>query len=392
MMNPPAKGPLKGLKILDLSRMLPGPYCTLLLADFGADVIMIEQGSGSGLGKRRTDFYIFRNKRSIVLDLKNIRGRAVFYRLAATADVIVEGFRPGVAERLEIDYHTVQRINRRIIYCSISGFGQDGPYRDRVGHDINYVALAGLLSVTGKKGQGPSILGTQVGDIGGGIFGAFSILVAVLAREKTGEGQYIDVSMMDSAIALNPVSFFEYFLKGEVFEQGGYRLLGSVPCYNTYQTKDGKYISIGALEPKFWATFCYKVNRPDLIKKQNDESKRIVDEVQKIFLSKTQAEWNELLGSEDVCYAPVLNLQETCDDPQVCHRHMIIDNHTLGKTRIKQIGIAPKFSITPGKIRRPAPDPGQDTEEILIEIGLQSPEIFELKSEGVIKGVSPEAL
>lgn len=385
MINPPEKGPLKGLKILDLSRMLPGPYSTLLLADFGADVIMIEQGAGSGLGKRRTDFYIFRNKRSIVLDLKNTHGREVFYRLAATADVIVEGFRPGVAERLEIDYHTVQRINRRIIYCSISGFGQDGPYRDRVGHDINYVALAGLLSVTGKKGQGPEILGTQVGDIGGAIFGAFSILVAVLAREKTGEGQYIDVSMMDSAIALNPVSFFEYFLKGEVFEQGGYRLLGSVPCYNIYKTKDGKYISIGALEPKFWATFCHKVNRPDLIKKQNDGSKKIVAEVQKIFLSKPQAEWNELLGPEDVCYAPVLNLQETCNDPQVCHRDMFIDNPAPGKRRIKEIGIAPKLSLTPGSIRRPSTAIGQDTEEVLEEIGIQPQEILELRSEGVIK-------
>ena len=384
-MNSSSKGPLEGIKVLDLSRFLPGPFCTLLLADFGADVIMVEHESGSGLGRRRTDFYIFRNKRSLVLDLKNDRGREIFYRLAKTADVIVEGFRPGVVERLGIDYSRIKKINKGIIYCSISGFGQNGPYRDRASHDINFVALAGLLSVTGRKGEGPGIIGTQVGDVGAGILGAFSILVAVVAREKTGEGQYIDISMMDSAIALNPVSFFEYFLKRDVFEQGGYRLLGSVPCYNIYKTKDGKYITIGALEPKFWARLCHKLNRQDLIERQHEMSDNIFNEVQKIFLSKTQAEWNDLLEPEEVCYAPVRNLQETMQDLQARSRDMFIDNPTPGKRRIKEIGIAPKLSLTPGKIRRPSPTIGQDTEEILMEIGLQSPEIFELKSEGVIR-------
>jgi crotonobetainyl-CoA:carnitine CoA-transferase CaiB-like acyl-CoA transferase len=385
MMSFPEKGPLEGIKVLDLSRFLPGPFCTLLLADFGADVIMVEQESGSGLGRRRTDFFIFRNKRSLVLDLKSDKGREIFYQLAKTADVIVEGFRPGVVERLRIDYPIIRKINKDIIYCSISGFGQNGPYRDRASHDINCVALAGLLSVTGKRDQGPGILGTQVGDIGAGILGAFSILVAVVAREKTGEGQYIDISMMDSAIALNPVSFFEYFLKGKVFEQGGYRLLGCFPCYNIYKTKDGKYITIGALEPQFWAKLCQKLNRPDLIEKQNKVSDKMFSEVQKIFLSKTQEEWNELLESEDVCYAPVLNLQETTQDPQVRHRGMFIDNSAPGKRRIKEIGIAPKLSLTPGKIRYPSPTIGQDAEEILMEIGIQSPEILKLKSKGVIK-------
>lgn len=384
-MNSSSKGPLEGLKVLDLSRFLPGPFCTLLLADLGADVIMVEQESGSGLGKRRTDFYIFRNKRSLVLELKNDRGREIFYRLATTADVIVEGFRPGVVKRLGIDYSRIKKINKRIIYCSISGFGQNGPYRDRTSHDINCVALAGLLSVTGKRNQGPGIPGTQLGDVGSGILGAFSILVAVLAREKMGEGQYIDISMMDSAIALNPVSFFEYFLGGKVFEQGGYRLLGSFPCYNIYKTKDGKYITIGALEQKFWAKLCHKLNRQDLIERQHEMSDNIFNEVQKIFLSKTQAEWNDLLEPEEVCYAPVLNLQETTWDPQARFRDMFIDNPTPGKKIIKEIGIAPKFSLTPGRIRRPSPAIGQDTEEILMEIGIQSPEILELRSKGVIK-------
>jgi len=297
----------------------------------------------------------------------------------------VEGFRPGVVQRLGLDYPTIRKINKGIIYCSISGFGQDGPYRDRAGHDINYIALAGLLSVTGRKGQGPGIPGTQVGDIGGGIFGAFSILVAVLARERTGEGQYIDISMADSALALNPVSFFEYFQKGKVFGRGGYRLLGSVPCYNVYETKDQKYITIGALERKFWVRLCNILDREDLIEKQNEVSNDVFNEVQEIFLSKTQTEWNELLGSEEVCFAPVLDLQETTEDPQVRHRDMVIDNPAPGKGRIKEIGIVPKFSLTPGQIRRPSPAIGQDTEEILMEIGIRSREILKLKSEGVIE-------
>ncbi len=379
------KGPLEGLKVLDLSRFLPGPYCTMLLADLGADVIMIEQPSGSALGERRIEFYVFRNKRSINLDLKNDRGREIFYRLASTSDVIVEGFRPGITKKLGIDYPSLKKINKRIIYCSISGFGQSGPYRDRVGHDINYVALAGLLSVTRRKGQGPAIPGTQLGDIGGGILGAFSILVAALAREKMGEGQYIDISMLDSAVALNPVSYFEYFLRQEVFGQGGYRLLGSSPCYNMYETKDEKYITIGALEPKFWINLCRILNRRDLIEKQNEVGDEILNDVQQIFRSKTQAEWNELLGSEDVCYAPVLNLQEAIEDPQIRHRDMVTDNPASTKRGVKQIGIVPKFSLTPGQIRRPSPVPGQDTDEILAEMGVPSSEIVKLRSEGVIK-------
>jgi crotonobetainyl-CoA:carnitine CoA-transferase CaiB-like acyl-CoA transferase len=378
------KGPLEGLKVLDLSRFLPGPYCTMLLADLGADVIMIEQKSGSSLGGRRIEFYIFRNKRSIHLDLKNDRGRQLFYRLANTSDVIVEGFRPGVAEKLGIDYLSIKKVNKRMIYCSISGFGQSGPYRNRVGHDINYIALAGLLSVTGRKGQSPGIPGTQLGDIGGGILGAFSILAALLAREKTGEGQYIDISMLDSTVALNPVSYFEYFLRGKVFCQGGYRLLGSSPCYNIYETKDGKYITIGALEPKFWANLCKILGREDLIEKQNDGSDEVFNDLQQIFRSKTQAQWNELLGLKEVCYAPVLNLQEATEDPQICHRNMVIDHPASLKTKLKEIGIVPKFSLTPGKIRHPSPVPGQDTEEILAEIGIQPSEILQLKSEGVI--------
>jgi crotonobetainyl-CoA:carnitine CoA-transferase CaiB-like acyl-CoA transferase len=215
--------------------------------------------------------------------------------------------------------------------------------------------------------------------------GAFSILVAVLAREKMEEGQYIDISMLDSAIALNPVSYFEYFLRGEVFQQGGYRLLGSSPCYNLYETKDGKYITIGALEPKFWINLCRILSREDLIERQTETSDEVFNEVQQIFRSRTQAEWTKLLDSEDVCYAPVLNLQEVIEDPQTCHRDMVIDNPISAKTRVKEIGIVPKFSLTPGKIRRPSPVPGQDTDQVLAETGVPSSEIVKLKSEGVIK-------
>jgi len=263
------------------------------------------------------------------------------------------------------------RGGRYINYCSIFGFGQNDLYRDRGSHDINCVAIAGLLSVTGRKGEGPGILETQLGDIAAGIMGAYSILVAVLARQKTGEGQYINVSMMDSAIGPNSVSFFEYFLRGKVFGQGGYRLLGTFPCYNIYEMKDGRYITIGTLEPKFWSRLCHVLNRYDPIDKQYDASDAVFSEVQDIFLSKTRKEWNGLLESEEVCYAPVLNLQEATEVPQVRARNMFINTPIPEKTGIKHIGIVLRFSSTIGRIILPSPDVGQNTVEILREIDIQ---------------------
>ena len=250
-------GSLDGVKVLDLTRMVPGPFCTMILADFGADVIMIEQPGGPALGQRRKNFHIDRNKKSIILNLKDRQAKDILYRLASDADILVEGFRPGTVEKLGIDYKHLEKINPGLIYCSISGYGQTGPYSSRVGHDINYMALSGILSLTGKRNETPIIPGTQVADVAGGsLMATIAILVALHHREKTGQGQYIDISMVDGALSLGPISFWEYFSTGKAPEREGHRYLGAVPCYNVYETKDGKYVSIGAVETTFWVTFC----------------------------------------------------------------------------------------------------------------------------------------
>jgi len=386
-MKTPDNGPLEGLKVLDLTRMLPGPFCTMLLADLGAEVTIIEQAGGADIGPRRTNFHVDRNKKSLILNLKDARAKDIFYRLVSNADVVVEGFRPGVTARLKIDYPTLREINNGLIYCSISGYGQDGPYRTRVGHDINYIALSGLLSLTGKKDQDPVIPGTQIADVaGGGLMAANSILAALYFKEKTGQGQYIDVSMMDGVLSFNAVTLFEYFSTGKVPQRGTYRLLGSAPCYNVYRTKDDRHITIGALEPKFWANLCRKLSREDLIAKQYDASSESLEEVKQIFVSKTSAEWERLLESEDVCYAPVLNLEEAARNDQVLHRDMVVEMKEPGSKNLKQVGIVPKFSLTPGKIRIPPPTPGQHTHEILRGLGIGQEAISKLEEEQVVKG------
>ncbi len=274
-----------------------------------------------------------------------------------------------------------------MIYCSISGYGQEGPYKERVGHDINYVATAGLLNLNGKRDDGPVILGTQIADVaGGGLLAAFSILAALYHRERTGQGQYIDVSMTDGALALNPIAFTEYFNSGKPPERQGYRNLGATPCYNIYRTKDNQYISIGALEPKFWANLCRLLSREDLIAKQNDTGEEVIGELRRIFASRTRAQWDQLLDSEEVCYAPVLDLEETCRNRQVVHREMVQDVAWPDGGKSRQVGIVPRFSLTPGTLRRPPSRPGEHTHEILIELGMDRTKIAEMEREGIVKG------
>ncbi|BBO74501.1 CoA transferase [Desulfosarcina widdelii] len=379
-------GPLDGLKVVDLTRMLPGPFGTMLLADLGADVIVVEQPSGPALGPRRKNFYVDRNKRSMALNLKDERARKILYRLVADADVFVEGFRPGVTERLEIDYPTLKRTNPGLIYCSISGYGQDGPDRLRVGHDLNYAATAGLLHLNGRKDTGPVIFATQVSDIaGGGMLSAFSIMAALYHRQQTGNGQHIDVSMTDGALALNPLAFLEYSNAGKAPVRQGYRNLGATPCYNIYRTKDDEYITIGALEPKFWATLCRLLDREDLIDRKEDTSGETVETLQSIFATRTRAEWDRLLDDKEVCYAPVLDMEEVCSNRQYVYRKMIHEEIDVDGTRSVQAGVVPRFSMTPGTLRRLPSRPGQHSREILSEQGLDQSTIDNLEKEGVVK-------
>ena len=379
-------GPLAGLKVIDLTRMLPGPFGTMLLADMGADVTVVEQPSGPDLGPRRKNFAVDRNKRSLALNLKDERAKNILYRMVGEADVFIEGFRPGVTERLGIDYARLSRLNTGLIYCSVSGYGQDGPYRLRAGHDINYMATAGLLYLNGRKDTGPVVCGTQLADIaGGGMMAAFAVLSALYYREKSGQGQYIDVSITDAVLALNPVAFVEYDNTGTTPERQGFRNIGATPCYNIYRTKDDRHISIGALEPKFWANLCRLLGREDLIARQNETGGQAAGELQRIFETKTRDEWDRLLDSAEVCYAPILNLAETFRDSQVVHRKMIHEANQPDGSTFRQADVVPRFSLTPGSLRRPPSRPGQHTREILGEMGMDEAAVKDLEKDGVVK-------
>ena len=399
---------LEDVKILDLSRLAPGTFCTMLLGDLGAEVLKIEApgvtefvGSSRSLEgeERRKEAAYYapnRNKKSIVLNLKSEAGREIFYRLAQHADVIVEGFRPGVAKRLRIDYKTISKLNPRIIYCSLSGYGQDGPYHTFSGHDVNYIAMAGILDLIGS-GEGPPVIPLNlVADFAGAaLYGALGISVALVARNRTGKGQYVDVAYMDGAVSLMTSFTCGYFFDGSMLKRGESWLHGAYPYYGVYETKDGKYITIGCLEPHFWENLCRFLGKEEYIpyhfalehtfhKPKDEKWDEIRSFLKRVFLTKKRDEWFELLTHNDVPAGKVYTPDEVFSDPQVLHRQMVIEveHPTLGK--VKQVGIAPKLSNTPGKVRSLSPLSGEHTDEILQELGYKRKEIENLRQQGVI--------
>ncbi len=384
--------PLAGVKALDLSRMGPGPYCTMLLADLGAEVIKIEQ-PGFGIVPVDVDeetwaayYAIDRNKKSIVLDFKKTEARRVFHRMAETADVVIEGFRPGVAARLDLDYETLRAINPRIIYCSITGYGQDGPYRDLPGHDVNYISIAGALSAAAIRDGRPAVPLNMLGDYaGGGLQAAFAIVTALFARGKTGTGQMIDIAMVDGVVSLLSWEASVFFAGGRTPKWGETPLTGGVPCGCVFPTKGGGFVSLGCFEVKFWENLCRELGREDLIPCQfavGDEKERVVSQLTEVFLTRTKEEWFRLLGPKEIPITPVLELDEVFSDPQVLHREMVveIDHPRLGK--VKHPGIGIKFSETPGEIRDVAPLPGQHTGDILADLGYTTDDITKLREAG----------
>lgn len=357
----------------------------MLLADLGMEVVTVAAPNDPmGVGIP----LLQRNKRSLTLNLKDRRGHEAFCRLADRADVVLEGFRPGVAQRLGVDYDRLRRRNRRLVYCSISGYGQDGPYRDRVGHDINYIGYAGVLDVTGEAGGPPVIPGVQVGDIGGGaLMAAIGILTAIIARDKSGEGQFIDVAMMDGSVAWNVFHGMLHFVMGRTVRRGESQLTGHYPCYAVYETRDGKFVTVGAIEPHFWRNLCATLGFPEYVERQYDEGEAQAEMFRRFrakFREKTQAQWLEELRDVDVCFGPVLALAETERDPQVLHREMVvtIDDPRHGKMRA--FGIPIKLSATPGSIRTGPAGFGEHTEAVLTEIGYLPAEIDELRKHGVV--------
>src|SRR4030042_5891692 len=381
-------GLLKELKMLDLSRLLPGPYCSLLLADLGMEVLKIEdpeQGDymrmmGPALKKDSAYFHALnRNKKSMLLNLKAKEGKGILYQLIDTYDILLEGFRPGVMDRLGIGYQELKRRNPRVIFCSLSGYGQDGPYKERSGHDINYIGLGGILELTGSGGGDPIIPGTQIADIGGGgMMAAIGILAAIVHREKTGEGQYLDVAMHDGVISWLSIHAGRYFMDKELPKRGEMHLSGRYACYQVYPTKDGRHISLGALEPKFWKNFCETLGRKDLILKQfieGEERVQIIKEIRELFKTKTQKEWVESFKNVDACLEPILSLGEVFQHPHVLHRKMVIEYEHPVEGKIRQVGNPIKSSQFPFEIRTPSPAWGEHTMEALKEIGYSEKEI-----------------
>jgi len=323
----------------------------------------------------------------MTLNLKEAEGKAIFRRLVADADVVLEGFRPGVTARLGIDYESLRQLNPRIIYCSLSGYGQDGPYRDRVGHDINYLGYAGVLDLIGAAGRGPVIPGVQIADIGGGaMMAAIGILAAAIAREETGRGQFVDVAMLDGSFAWNVFHLTFYLATGQIPERGSTRLTGHHPCYAIYETRDGRYLTIGALEPHFWAALCRHLGREDYIETQYAEGAKR-DEMftffRDAFRQKTLADWMAELGDKDICIGPVNTLVEALEDPQIRHRQMAVDMESPSG-RITALGIPIKLSDTPATVRTPPAGFGEHTDRILAGLGYGADAVADLRARGVI--------
>ncbi len=388
---------LERFRMLDLSRLLPGPFCSHVLADLGMEVIKVEEPELRGgmgrdvmsprvpdaeLEKQHAAFNsLARNKKSILLNLKFPEAREVFYRLAKTADVVLEGNRPGVTQRLGVDYETLAAINPRLIYCSISGFGQNGPYALLPGHDGNYMSVAGAVGATRDAEGRPIVPGIALGDVGGGLHAVIAIQAALLAREVTGRGQYLDISMTDSILSFAIGSTAALFMSGEVRRHES-------PALAVYQAEDGKYLTTANSETYFWERFCRAIGREDLIpahRAEGDEMRRVVAAIQTVMRTRSRDEWVQLLRDADTCVAPVYGMDELFDDAQMKARDMALSLDHPQRGTVQQIGIPFKLSDTPGTVRSFAPLPGQHTVELLESVGYGRAEIEGLESLGAVK-------
>ena len=396
-------GVLDGIKILELGRVPPAELPGMLLADMGADVLKIEtpepdRPQGEEWVRRTIHTFTNRNKRSMTLNMKSPEGQAIFRKLAAGADVIVEGFRPGVMKRLGADYATLAGLNPRLVYCSLSGFGQDGPYRSYPAHDMNYLSLAGVLGLIGEPDRKPAIPLNLVADYAGAsMHGALGIVLALFARERTGRGQHVDVAYLDTSVSLlaaTPNMRF-FFSDGLAPRRGEGFLGGSYPYYAIYETRDGKLLTIGCTEPWLWNNFCKAIGRPDLerfarkpdqfVRAANAEEEAARREVETIIKTRDRDEWYELLVRADVCVGKVYDVEEMVRDPQLTHREMIVDVQHPTHGRVREVGIAIKLSDTPGAIRSAAPMPNEHTEAVLTGLGLPAAEIAKLREKGIVE-------
>jgi crotonobetainyl-CoA:carnitine CoA-transferase CaiB-like acyl-CoA transferase len=378
-MNP--TGALSGITVIDLSRLLPGPYCTMILADHGARVIAVEDPRDRDRGEYV--FPVYRNKSHMTLNLKSEIGREIFFRLVGDADVVVEGFRPGVVTRLGVDYPAVYRVNPKIVYCSITGYGQTGPMRHAAGHDVNYLSRAGLLDLMGEKGRPPAIPGIPVADlVGGGMNGALGIVMALFHRERSGTGQHIDISMTDGMLALLPTVQFFQALFGTEQKRSEAFLSHRYACYNTYETADGRYISVGAVENHFWQNLCRHLGKPEYGPLQYDESRReeIIACMREQFRQKPLDEWEREFEDLDVCVAAIRTVAEAMQDPLFNVREMVAQTDQPTPA----LGVPVKLSQTQGAVHTAPAAFGEDTDRILGELGYDEAEIQALREKGVV--------
>jgi crotonobetainyl-CoA:carnitine CoA-transferase CaiB-like acyl-CoA transferase len=371
--------PLDGVRVLDLTRLLPGPVCTLHLADLGADVIKIEDPEAGdyarGMDARPGEMSVFyrmvnRSKRSVCLDLKQAEDRGIFLALCREAHVLAEGFRPGVTARLGIDYAAVRAANPAIVYCSITGYGQAGPYAQRAGHDINYLSLAGVLDQAGTAGGPPALSNLQVADLlGGAQTAAIGILAALLDARSTGQGRHVDVAMCEATLAHNVFALHALQTHGRTLPRGTDLLTGGYPCYRVYATRDGRHVAVGALEEKFWRSFCDAMGRPDWIPLQfatGDAGAALGAEVAAAFARESQAHWVRVFGAIDCCVTPVLSLEEALADEHLCRRGVALTSAD------GLVQYAPPFRLSDDEfaVSRPAPRLGEHTQSVLREFGL----------------------
>ncbi len=392
-------GALADIQVLDLSRLLPGGFCSLLLADFGADVLKVED-TGMGDYVRWSPPYhdgaedsaksalflsLNRGKRSIRLNLKEDAGREVLLKLARRCDVLLESFRPGVMERLGVGPERLSEENPRLVYCSISGYGQDGPYTARSGHDMNYLGLNGLLDLTGEPDGPPVQPAGQIADLGGGaLMGAFGILAALRERERSGRGQIVDVSMFDGALSWLAMVAARYLCDGVVPGRGQLDLAGGLICYRPYACRDG-WVTLAALEPKFWLEWCRGVGREDLVDRQFDSpGSEAHAELERIFLERTRDEWREFAARHDCCLEPVLALDEALDSELVRAREMVVEIDQPGADGVRLLGVPVKLSRTPGAPAGPGPALGQHTDEVLRALGYSAGDLTSLRESGAV--------
>jgi alpha-methylacyl-CoA racemase len=387
--------PLSSLKILDFSSLIPGPFATMLLADLGAEVLRVEAPNRPDMLRLAPPFdgehsawhsLLNRSKRSLALDLKHPAAMEIIKRLVQTYDIILEQFRPGVMDRLGVGYATLRAANPRVIYGAITAYGQNGPYRDRAAHDINLMALSGVMAHTGRAAHGPLPLGVQVADVGSSFMAITGLLAAVIQRMQTGEGQFIDISMFDTALTWNALAA-SHVLVGGAEPSRETMLLNGGSAYDFYRTSDGRYLSVGSLEPKFWQNFCTGIGRLDLIAggpdPQPDDLPTLKQAIQATIVQRTLAEWTTIFQATDACVEPVLDVAEALAHPQTQARQMLVNVPKPDGTTQHQTGAPIKFSGSEPVYQHIGATLGEHTNEIMQELGYTNVEIHTLKEAGV---------